>query len=860
MKRTLLTYLILTVAVWSGFAQRMSVSAPSKVSAGENFRISYTINTQDVESFHLNLRSNDVVEVIAGPYTSSQSSFQMMNGHTSSSSSITYTYTLYAAKHGTVSIPAAVAKVGGKTISSQPVRIVVSGSAQNNGNTAPQMHDDDGDEPEIQQAGSQITGKDLFIKVSANKRHVHEQEPIVLTYKVYTLVGLTQLDAKMPDLTGFHIQEVKLPAQKSFHVETVNGRAYRCVTWSQYVMFPQMTGNLQIPSITFKGIVVQQNRSVDPFEAFFNGGSGYIEVKRNIVAPGLSVMVDPLPTRPANFSGGVGKFNISAQLNKKEVKAGDPINLRIVVNGTGNLKLIKQPVLTVPKDFDQYDAKITDKTQLTGNGVEGNMIYDILLVPRNQGNYTLPPITFTYYDTALNKYKTVQTKAFSINVLAGKGSNSNVTDFSDDQPKDIRPLMMGDTDARKYGDTFFGSVAFWLWLVVPLASFVALLIIFRKRAIENADIVRVKGKRANKVATKRLRLAQKLMLEGRQDAFYDEVLRALWGYVGDKMNISVEQLSRENITETLENHGIEHEVIDKFVVALEECEFERFAPGDPSGNMNKTFDFAMSAITEIENFMKKRSKKQTPPVSSVLLVAILLCLPLQLQATTKANADTEYRKGNYQQAIKDYQELLSEGVSAELYYNLGNAYFRSENIPQAILAYERALKLAPGNSDVRFNLQFARSKSIDKINPESEMFFITWYNAMVNSMGVDSWAKLGIIAVILALCLCLVYLFVSSMTLKKIGFFGMLVCVVVFLAAMWFAVEQKGRLHQHDEAIILKPAIMVKKSPTSSEREAFMLHEGTKITITDRSLKNWYEIRVADGRTGWIDSKSVEEI
>ena len=269
----------------------------------------------------------DGLEVIAGPYTSSQSSYQMINGHTSSSSSVTITYTLYAAKNGSFTIGASHALVGGKRLSSRPVKIQVSGHAQRT-NGAPNMHGQNSyDQPHMRSAGSAISGSDLFIKVSASKKRVHEQEPILLTYKVYTQVDLTQLEGKMPDLKGFHTQEVPLPQQKTFHTETVNGRPYKCVTWSQYVMYPQMTGRLEIPSITFKGIVVQQNRNVDPMEAFFNGGSGYVEVKKDIKAPGITLQVDPLPQRPANFSGGVGKFNISASLDKKEVKAGEPITL-----------------------------------------------------------------------------------------------------------------------------------------------------------------------------------------------------------------------------------------------------------------------------------------------------------------------------------------------------------------------------------------------------------------------------------------------------------------------------------------------------------------------------------------------------
>ncbi len=607
MKYRLLHIVILTLCLVCGIGKagaQISVSAPSHVQVGENFRIAYTINTQDVENF----RAGNIpagLELIAGPYTSQQSSYQMVNGHTSSSSSITYTYTLYAEKDGTYTIPAAHAKVRGKSESSRAVRITVSGHAHNSGG-APKMHqDDDEQEPQLKSAGSPITGNDLFIKVSANKRRVHEQEPILLTYKVYTTVDLTQLEGKMPDLTGFHTQEIPLPQQKSFHVERVNGKAYRAVTWSQYVMYPQMTGTLKIPSITFKGIVVQQNRSVDPFEAFFNGGSGYVEVKRNIEAPGLTIQVDPLPKKPANFSGGVGKFNISAQLSKTEVKAGDPITLRVVVGGTGNLKLIKQPVVNFPKDFDKYDPKITDKTKLTSAGVGGNMVYDFLVVPRNQGKFTIPAVEFTYYDVGANSYKTIRTQSFTVNVMPGDGKNTE-SNYNTPKANDIHGIKTGKGSLYKTGDYFYGSTRYWVSLLLPLVAFVVLLVVFRKRAMDNADIVKTRGKKASKIARKRLKKASLLMFQQKRDEFYDEVLRALWGYVGYKLNMPVESLSRENIKDNLEAHNVPDDAIGKFISALDECEFERYAPGDPSGNMEKTFESAMSAIMEIEDSMKRK--------------------------------------------------------------------------------------------------------------------------------------------------------------------------------------------------------------------------------------------------------------
>ena len=605
MKRYLLLIGCLTMVMVT-MAQQITGRAPSQVAVGEQFRLSYTVNTDDVKGF----RAGNIPEefdVLMGPSTSTQSSYQLVNGHMSSSSSVTYTYILSANKNGSFTIPPAQAQVGGKTIHSNELHIKVSGQAQSGGQGNRQQGRAG---EEIRPAGSSISGSDLFIKVSASKQHVREQEPILLTYKVYTLVGLTQLNGKMADLKSFYTREVPLPAEKSFSVENFNGRTYRTVTWQQYVMFPQATGKLEIPSITYEGVVVQQNRNVDPFEAFFNGGSGYIEVKKQIKAPGITIQVDPLPQRPANFSGGVGQYTISASLDKTEVKANDPVKLRVTVSGAGNMKLLKQPVVKFPKDFDSYDAKVTDNTKLTTQGLEGSIVYDFLAVPRHQGEFEIPAIEYTYFDTRSNAYKTVKTESFKLSVAKGDGTGTVATFNGQEDVKllnsDIHYIKTGMTRQRGINDFFFGSTSYWTLLAVLLLGFISLFIIFRRRAIENANIVKQRAGKANKVATKRLKKAAKLMKDGKQGEFYDEVLRALWGYVSDKLNMPVEQLSRENISQQLASHNVADDTIQQFLGALDECEYARYAPGDPTGNMNKVYDTAMTAITKIATTMKKR--------------------------------------------------------------------------------------------------------------------------------------------------------------------------------------------------------------------------------------------------------------
>ena len=855
MKKTL-TLLYLWMLTVVAMAQQITGRAPSQVAVGEQFRLSYTVNTDDVSGFRAG-NIPDAFEVLMGPSTSTQSSFQMVNGHTSSSTSVTYTYILSATKNGSFTIPAAHATVNGKALHSNELRIKVSGTAQQGNNGGTQRPQGGG---QARAAGSHISGSDLFIKVSANKSHVHEQEPILLTYKVYTLVDLTSLSGKMPDLKSFYTREVPLPQEKSFKLETLNGRPYRTVTWQQYVMFPQTTGKLEIPSITYEGMVVLQNRNVDPFEAFFNGGSGYMEVKKEIKAPGLTITVDPLPARPTNFSGGVGTFTLTANIDKKEVKANDPITFRVTVGGTGNLKLIKQPVVNLPKDFDQYDAKITDNTKLTTNGIEGSMVYDILVVPRHQGKYEVPPVEFTYYDTSSNSYKTLRSQPFTLDVAKGDGSSS-VSAYTSEEVKqlnkDIRYIKTEDIRLREVDDYFFGSAFYWISLAVLLAVFISLFVIFRHRAIENANIGKMRGKRANKVAVRRLREANKLLKAGKQNEFYDEVLRALWGYVGDKLDMPVTQLSRDNISQQLTERGVDTDTVNQFIGALDECEYARYAPGDASGNMNKVYDAAIQAIMKIEDFLKGKKHIRR---SAVPVLLLMLMMPLSASAVTKAEADSAYVHERYQQAIADYEALLKGGVSADLYYNLGNAYYRTDNITKAILNYERALLLSPGDADTRFNLQMARSKTIDKITPESEMFFVTWYHSLVNLMSVDAWARTALIALAIAIILALAYLFSNRMWLRKTGFFGALFLLVVFLMSNLFAYQQKQKLTHRTGAIIMTNAATVKSTPSKNGTDLFILHEGTRVTITDGSMKGWKEIRVADGKQGWIEVKQLEII
>lgn len=586
------------------YADNVSVvaSAPDVVVSGDQFRLTYTFNNQNVRDFRA--PSMKGFEVLMGPSRSQQSSTSIVNGKVSSSSTLTYTYILLADRDGTFTIPAASANVDGSNVTSNSVRIKVlppdKAGGVSGGNSS---------NSSSRSSSGRISKNDLFIIVTANRTNVYEQEAILVTYKVYTLVSLVKLIPEAPDFNGFHNQEVPLPQQKTFSLERYNGRNYNTTVWSQYVLFPQQTGKLQIPSLTFEGIIQQRVGSDDPFEALFNGG-GVQEVKKKIVTPKITINVKPLPSKPANFSGAVGKFTISASANTSQLRTNDAITIKVVISGTGNLKLIKTPEIKFPEDFETYDPKVDNKFNLTRDGLNGNKVIEYLAIPRQAGDFTIPPIEFTYFDLGSNSYKTIKTQSFPFKVEKGAGNADQIiANFTNKEDvkvlaNDVRYIKTGDTTFTPKGDYFFGSVAYLLWFIIPFILFAAFVIIYRKKAIENANVAKVKTKKANKVATKRMRLAGKLLAEKKRDAFYDEVLKALWGYISDKLNIPVSQLSKDNIEEKLNDHEVSEELKNEFINTLNECEFARYAPGNPNEAMDKVYSSAINVISKMENSIK----------------------------------------------------------------------------------------------------------------------------------------------------------------------------------------------------------------------------------------------------------------
>lgn len=606
--RKIIFLLFTILAAWQVKAAdkvRFVAEAADVVVSGDQVRLVFTVNSQDIKDFRA--PSIKGFDVLMGPSRSQQSSIQIINGKRTSNSSTAFTYILLAGNPGTYTIPAASVEVNGEKVFSNAISIKVlpqdqtSGNSGNNGGGSASSSRN-------QAAGSRISANDLFITATASKTIVHEQEAILLTYKVYTVVNLRQLYGKMPDLKGFHTQEVELPQQKTFTLEHYKGRNYNTTVWSQYVLFPQQTGKLEIPSITFDGVVAQQTIS-DPFDAFFNGG-GYVEVKKKITTPKVVINVQPLPAKPAGFSGAVGEFKLASSINATDVKTNDAVTIKLTLSGTGNMKLIGTPEVKFPQDFEIYDPKVTDDYKLTNSGLTGTKTFEYLAIPRHAGNFTIPAIEFTYFDLKSNSYKTLKTETYNLKVAKGQGNADQViSDFTNKESvkmlgKDIRFIKLGDSSLRPKGDFFFGTVGYYLCYLIPLLLFVVFAVIYRQKALENANVAKVKTKKANKVATRRMKLAGKLLAENKKNEFYDEVLKALWGYISDKLSIPVSQLSKDNIEAELTNYGVQEALIAEFIGVLNECEYARYAPGNENEAMDKVYSASVEVISKMENSIK----------------------------------------------------------------------------------------------------------------------------------------------------------------------------------------------------------------------------------------------------------------
>ncbi len=607
MKRKLIFISFILLSTWIVRADepvRFTASAPPTVILDKPFQLVYSVNATCKD---LRVPEINNFDILAGPFESHSSSIQFVNGRQSSSVSVSYTYTLQAQKTGTFTIASASIMVDNKKITSNGLSIKVLPADANASKSQ-------GGGQSGSSSGTQaISNDNIFIRTSVSNTNVYEQEAILVTYKLYTLADVIQCsNKKMPDFNGFMKQEIEQTQNKQFSYENYNGKNYGTVVLYQVLIYPQHAGVIEIDKGNFEAVIRVKNRTTarSIFDDFFDS---YTNVSKNIVAPGSRITVNALPSnKPTSFNGTVGRFSINSSITSSQIKANDAVTLKINIAGTGNMKLIKNPTIKFPDGFELYDPKVSNNFKTTTSGVSGSKTIEYLFIPRHSGDFEIPSAEFSYFDVQTKAYKTLRTPVYKLQVLKGEGGENPtvVGGYIDKEEvkqlgKDIRYIQTEKFNLIKEEEPLFGTITCWLMYLFPLLISLIIFGFFRKQTKENANINFVKNKKANRVAQKRLKLAQKLLNEGNKEKFYEEVLKAVWTYLADKFSIPVASLTKDRVELELTSRKIDDIVIQQFLQILNKCEFARYAPNSNQQEMGNLYVDTIEVISQLEELIKK---------------------------------------------------------------------------------------------------------------------------------------------------------------------------------------------------------------------------------------------------------------
>lgn len=877
MKKLFCIVAFLLTAIFQMSAQNViRVEAPDVVAVNEQFNVTFIIEGEKSPS-DFQWSSGDDFQLVWGPQKGSSSSIQIINGKRSSSHQTTFTYILIPKATGTFQLPAATALLSGDRISSTQASIqVVSDGASSSQSSGKNGGKSSGGGQTSSTGSGEISSNDLFMRLSLSRTEVVIGEPITATLKIYQRANVVGFEnAKFPTFNGFWSQETYVPNNIEFKRESLDDKIYNTAVLRTYVLIPQQSGTITIDPaelVCLVNIRTAPSTSNSLFDSFFQ--DEYRTIRKRVTTPAVKVKVNPLPAgQPASFGGGVGNFGISARLTTDNLKTHDAASLIITVSGRGNVALLEEPKVNFPPDFEVYDTKTTENTDKSNGGTSGSKSFEYPFIPRSHGDFTIDPVEYSYYDVNAGKYVTLRTEPLHVKVAKGKGGDSTpVTTVNSGVERkdvksladDIRFIFTGKPGLSGSGSFFVGSVFFWILLALMILGATSVYLAFRKVAAMRADVAGTKNRRATKMAQKRLKLAGEYLDKNLYTAFYEELHKALIGFVSDKLNMDMSEISKDNIASALTDGGVSEEQTKAFTDLLDACEFARYSPDGGNEAMRSHYDAALKVISSIDSGLKTGGKSLRKVVTVVTLL-LSLGASMNIQAKDLDSLWTAgvqaYTDGKFSDASAAWTSIEESGQkSAKLYYNLGNAWFKQGNYPKAILNYERALRLDPSYSDARYNLEFTSNFVQDKIEPVPEFILKSVARKVCYVMGSNAWAVIFLVLLAAALVMGLLFLLGSSVGKRRAGFYCGIVLLLLSAGALSFSIWQKSDSVKTDTAIVMSPVSSVKSSPSSgSSKDLFVIHEGTKVTILDE-VGSWKNIALADGRQGWITSNELEVI
>lgn len=864
MRKLFLTVLLAVSAVVLQAQTSIQVQTHNVVAADEHFNVTFIIEGEG-KITDFNWAPGEDFQLLWGPQQGRSSSVQIINGKTTKSVQTTYSYLLRPQKPGKFTIPTATAKVKGNEITSRPVTIEVVASGASSQQPAQQQSQQS--KPR-QSAG--VGDNDIFLTLNLSRTNVVVGEPITATIKLWQRVNIAGFEsAEFPDFDGFWSQEIEAPNNIEFTREAYEGQIYNSALLRKFVLIPQQQGSVIISPAELVCLVNVRVSSGGNsiFDGFFDD---YTTIRKKVVSKPVTVRVSPLPAgAPASFGGGVGKFSMSARISKDSLKTHEAASFIVTVSGTGNISLLDAPKVVLPPDMELYDTKVSEK--IDKGGRSGSKTYEYPFIPRSYGDFTIDPVKYSYYDIDAGKYVTLETPPISLHIAKGKDAENVGTVVSSINQKDVRSLGSDirfiNTKAPELaakGYFFVGSALFWIIAAVLLIAAVACWAGLRKLSARRADVVGTKNRKAVKMAMKRLHLAGTFLKQNLYTAFYEELHKALLGFISDKLNFPMAELSKENIAEAMKKGGVEERHIDAFISLLDACEFARYSPSAGYDAMSAHYNAAVDVISSIGSNMKTTKKSSG---KAVLMLAMLMALPTFAQAQDAYvdslwnSANQAYSEGRWADAAEGYSLISDASLeSAALWCNLGDAWYKDGNISKAILCYERALKVDPSYGDARFNLDFLNSQIQDRIEPVPELILKTWMRKISYMLDSDAWAVCFLVLFGLTLAMVLLFLLAPSLSGRRAGFFTALATLLLSIGALSFSIWQKSEYTKADAAIVMRPVSSVKSSPSyEAAKDLFVLHEGTKVKVID-SVGSWNNIELADGRQGWIPSSDIEII
>ena len=607
---------LFVLAIFSASAAEkvtFEANSPLMVAVGEAFRVEFTLNAEpDADSFKA--PSFEGFDVIAGPSVSTGSSIQYINGSISKSFSYGITYVLLPQAAGNVTIGAAEAKVDGTAYRTKPLPIeIVNEGDASRARQQPQGRTGGSGDAQASAQG-QVAKDDILLRAVVSRSSVYKNEPLHVAFKLYTRVPYVNIvPESAPSFNGFWSQDLTDPNSARVGRETYNGKVYETRVLYDYLLYPQQVGSLTIDPVdmTVVAQVVVQSRHADPF---FGGGREVFNVPRKVQSQRATVTVKPLPSgAPSSFSGAVGRFTMDTQLPSERIAANSGATFTVKISGTGNLTFVQAPKLPLPTSFEQYNVKTTESINTSATGISGYRQFEYPFIARAEGTYDIEPIEFTYFDPQRVQYVTLRSKPLTLEITpdARGGGDAVVMQgrgMSKEEVKmlgqDIRFIKLGGAQLRSERVPFIFSAAYWILLLGVLVLFTMIYVALRKQIRESQNVALVRGKRANKVAVQRFRAAKRYMEEQNRHAFYEEMLRALWGYMSDKFNIPVANLTKENVREELHKRGVSSEDSQRFTDIITQCDEAQYSPVE-TARMNDVYSEGVNLISRIESVIKR---------------------------------------------------------------------------------------------------------------------------------------------------------------------------------------------------------------------------------------------------------------